>query len=271
MGQMNTSLLRYPGGKTRAITKILPLIPKETSTLFSPFFGGGAIEHAWARENPDSQIRGCDLFKPVAIFWQQVKKNPEKIAKLVETYYPLEKECFYTLQHTHMNEKNHEDIAAQFYVLNRASFSGVTLSGGMSPGHPRFNVSSIQRLAKFRMPNIEVENDNIFHWLPLQLDKFDPKTSFIYLDPPYMLANSNLYGNKGNTHKGFPHEELAILLKKLSNSGFKWILSYNETQDLRNLYRDFHIQAPAWSYGMSKSKASNEILISNDPMKIIAT
>lgn len=117
------------------------------------------------------------------------------------------------------------------------------------------------------MPNIEVENDNIFHWLPLQLDKFDPETSFIYLDPPYMLANSNLYGNKGNTHKGFPHEELAILLKKLSNSGFKWILSYNETQTLRNLYQDFHIQSPTWAYGMNKSKTSNEILISNEPIK----
>ena len=47
--------------------------------------------------------------------------------------------------------------AAVYYVLNRSSFSGATLSGGMSPQHPRFTFTSIERLRNYFNPNVSVE------------------------------------------------------------------------------------------------------------------
>lgn len=38
------SLLRYPGGKSRAVKIITQYIPKDIKVLCSPFFGGGSIE-----------------------------------------------------------------------------------------------------------------------------------------------------------------------------------------------------------------------------------
>ena len=90
------------------------------------------------------------------------------------------------------------------------------------------------------------------------------KNVFTYLDPPYLIKNS-LYGKKGNTHKNFDHEGLASLLYKRD----KWILSYNDSDDIRNLYKNYKIITPSWTYGMSNNKSSREVLILSKDLGIL--
>lgn len=45
---MTRSPLRYPGGRSRAVKHIIPLIPKRTKRIASPFLGGGSVELACA-------------------------------------------------------------------------------------------------------------------------------------------------------------------------------------------------------------------------------
>jgi DNA adenine methylase len=78
---MILSPLRYPGGKTRAVKHILPLIPKGLDELCSPFFGGGSIEIAYAKENPDCKVQGYDVFEPIVWFWKALLENPERLAE----------------------------------------------------------------------------------------------------------------------------------------------------------------------------------------------
>ena len=56
-----------------------------------------------------------------------------------------------------MHIRDKTERAAIFYVLNRSSFSGTTFSGGMSPGHPRFNAAAIERVKNFKASNIRIE------------------------------------------------------------------------------------------------------------------
>lgn len=244
------SILRYPGGKSRAVNTILSLIPQETKELCSPFFGGGSIEFACAING--IQVYGYDVFEPLAVFWQQVFQEPEKIADIVRKYHPLPKEKFIDLQKQLLNITDEQELAAAFYVLNRASFSGATLSGGSSPNHPRFNKASIQRLADFKAQNISVE------CLSFEQSIIKHPDAFLYLDPPYLI-NSYLYGNKGDTHKGFEHEKLRDILKTRKN----WILSYNNCPEILEWYKDYEIIYPSWSYGLGNSKESKEVLILN--------
>lgn len=248
------TLLRYPGGKSRAVKKICRFIPKNITRLCSPFFGGGAIELSCAETG--IEIVGYDSFGPLVNFWQCVVFDSNRLADIVEEYYPLEKEKFYELQRTQHKYTSKYERAAIFYVLNRASFSGSTLSGGMSPEHKRFTNSSIERLRKFNVKNIKIKQMDFTKSIPLH------KNDFLYLDPPYMIKN-NLYGIKGSTHKGFRHDLLVKLLKKKYN----WILSYNNCPEILDMYNDYSILYPEWIYGMPSSinKKSNEVLIfSND-------
>lgn len=242
------SLLRYPGGKTRAIDVITPYFPKDLKELCSPFFGGGSIELFMAAQGV--KVYGYDIFKPLVEFWQMVIRKPSELADAVNKHFPLAKDDFYKLQEAQHTLSTKLERAAAFYVLNRSSFSGSTLSGGMSPDHPRFNETSIERVRKFSNTNFSVERKDFVESLAAHKDTFK------YLDPPYLIKQK-LYGKDGSTHKDFDHDGLKDILLKQSN----WIMSYNDSEEIRKMYDGFKIIVPEWKYGMSKNKSSKEVLI----------
>lgn len=249
------SPLRYPGGKTRAVKHILKFIPESIDCMVSPFVGGGSIELALA--NNGIRVYGYDAFSPLVEFWQCLLQDADSLANRVSQYLPLPKDHFYKLQKTQGELPTKLERAAAFYVLNRASFSGSTLSGGMSPGHPRFTESSVDRLREFSNPHISVDRMD-FH------DSMAARSNiFAYLDPPYMISSS-LYGNGGDTHRGFDHEGLHTILKDRKS----WILSYNSCDSIRALYSDFRQALPSWTYGMGKDKTSKEVLIFSQDLEI---
>ncbi len=230
------------------------LIPPGISELMSPFFGGGSLELACTSRG--IRVHGYDIFLPLVSFWQQLLNDPEALATAVQDYFPLTRDRFYELQKLHKDELT--DLQGiLFFVLNRSSFSGTTLSGGCSEASvtERFTQSSIDRLRKFSQFDRQKLTVNSADFQE-SLDRH-PDT-FLYLDPPYLI-DSMLYGNRGSTHRGFDHEGLANRLRKRSG----WILSYNNCPEILELYQGYEIQYPTWSYGMSSDKASKEVLILN--------
>lgn len=231
--------------------RILPyILGANPDTLVSPFLGGASIELACASEG--IEVHGSDAFAPLVNFWQRAIDDAPRIAELANRYLPLPKDKFYSLQQDYDLLDDNWEQAAVFFVLNRSSFSGTTLSGGMSPGHPRFNEPAIKRLCSFSISGLSVT------CLDYREAMEEHPDDFLYFDPPY-ANGEKLYGNRGDMHNGFNHEDLADLLKKRDG----WILSYNDTPLIRNLYASYKIDTPSWTYGMSEDKRSKELLILN--------
>lgn len=245
------SPLRYPGGKSRAVNRILRYIPRGLDTLASPFLGGGSVELACAANGV--RVYGYDGFEPLVDFWQAALEDAPNLARLVYEYHPLTRTRFYALQKRYFDLTDRIERAAAFFTLNRSSYSGTTLSGGMSPGHPRFNESAIERLANFRQDNLTVERADFKESLSKHRDHF------LYLDPPY-ANGGKLYGKQGDMHEDFDHEGLADILRGRG----RWVLSYNDCERVRDLYPDNPFITPEWTYGMSTKKESNEVLILGD-------
>lgn len=248
-GLLVKSPLRYPGGKSRAVKYILDLIPQGIDTLASPFLGGGSIELAMASKR-GTRVYGYDIFKPLVTFWQALLKNPSKLSNAVKEHHPLSRTKFYALQNRFPNIKTNNEIATAFFVLNRSSYSGTTLSGGMSLEHPRFTQSAIDRLSAFNIDNFTVDKADFSKSIPKH------GNDFLYLDPPYANGGA-LYGNRGDCHVDFNHEKLANLLGNRDG----WLLSYNDCTKVRDLYKGHEIIIPEWTYGMSNDKASKEVLV----------
>jgi DNA adenine methylase len=256
------SLLRYPGGKTRALKHIIPYFPKNLTEMVSPFFGGGSIEIHYAAQGV--RVHGYEIFEPLVNFWNQVQEDPAKISYLLETlFHPCSKDMFLHYQKkqgwTHMDETHSmwkEFRACMYYALNRSSFSGATMSGGYSKeaASKRFTPSSIERLRNFQCPSLSVTLADFKE----SLSNHDPDT-FIYADPPYMVDKPVLYGDRGSAHRHFNHSSFAEEIKKKNN----WVLSYNPNPNILELYKDYEIVYPEWTYGMSSDKKSKEILILN--------
>ena len=259
---INISPLRYPGGKTRAC-KILHDIIVENydmnnfDTVVSPFFGGGSFEF-YLQNKYGKKLIVNDKFTPLYNFWKQVKTDKHILCEeLTKKINSISKEQFISYRNTIMElNENIFQQSVQYFVINRCSFSGSTLSGGFSQesSQKRFTISSINRIQMLDFSNIEIYNFDFYEFI----NNFSDDKSFIFLDPPYYLEKkSKLYGKNGDMHEKFNHQ----LLYELLQTKINWIITYNNCEFIRNLYKDYTIIDTNWSYGMNASKQSSEIII----------
>ena len=250
------SPLRYPGGKTRACKTLDEIINEkgfDTSVVISPFFGGGSFEFFLCNKY-GSKLIVNDKFKPLISFWKSVQtRKVELCSELRKLLNVVSKSIFSTMRDTIMEDTDDFIQGYKYFVINRCSFSGATLSGGFSTesSKKRFTESSIKRTEDLNLNDVEFHN--------LDFETFlKGKKGLIFLDPPYYLnENSNLYGKNGDMHENFNHEKLFQVLKKRKN----WIMTYNNCDYIRDLYKNYEIREVKWSYGMNASKESSEIVI----------
>ena len=268
--------LRYPGGKSRAVKTLMEFVPEDCGELCSPFLGGGSFELALSEKGV--RIHAYDGFKPIVWFWQALLKDPERLADVADSYRHLQTYTYkgQELQRRGLPKKDFEkfrasvrrslqnndpfsfEAAAKVYAINRSSFSGATFAGGFSEraSYARFTDRQLEELKKFKVNDFTVKHADF-------KDSLKRHDCYYYLDPPYFLSRmrNKLYGDEGDMHEFFPHLALFSELRKREN----WILSYNDCEEIRDLYRDYKIHKAAWTYGMNKSKKSSEIIITNLP------
>uniref|UniRef100_A0A6C0IU96 site-specific DNA-methyltransferase (adenine-specific) n=1 Tax=viral metagenome TaxID=1070528 RepID=A0A6C0IU96_9ZZZZ len=256
----NKSPLRYPGGKTRACKVLDSILVKyfnmdEIEILISPFIGGGSFEF-YLQNKYGIKIIANDKFTPLYSFWYCVKKHKKTIAKcLYSKIGSINKELFIDYRNRIMNETDIKKQAVMFFIINRCSFSGATLSGGFSKESSvsRFTTSSIDRIDKLDLSQLKIRNWDFTKFIK----KYDNrKKRLIFLDPPYyLMKKSKLYGVNGDLHEKFDHEKLAKILENKTG----W--TYNNCEYIQELYKKFVIIPVDWKYGMNKSKESSEIVI----------
>jgi DNA adenine methylase len=272
----NVSPLRYPGGKTRACKIIEKVIIEHLDitsfdTIISPFFGGGSFEF-YMQNKYGVMLIANDKHTPLYNFWKQVKIDKEALCEGLRAIatVSVSKEQFVGYRKTIMDlDADTLQQAIQYFVINRCSFSGSTLSGGFSEeaSRKRFTLSSIQKIEALDFTNIEIYNEDFYDFLthpyPHQhvASVASVATTLLFLDPPYYLERkSKLYGNNGDLHEGFDHLQLFNFLKDEKRN---WVLTYNNCAFIRDLYKDFTIIDVNWKYGMNTSKQSSEIIIIN--------
>jgi DNA adenine methylase len=280
----NVSPLRYPGGKTRAC-KILNTILEENNInlneytyLASPFFGGGSFEFFIGNKYPQLTILANDKFTPLFNFWEKVADQNERNTLCLELEKELgkvTKESFLEKRET-LTNSNMEytlDNAQDYFIINRCSFSGATLSGGFSKESSinRFNQSSIDRVKSLKLEKFKFSNINFIDFMYTIGIIEENKKYFVFLDPPYFLEKgSKLYGNSGDLHEDFNHEALWLLLISYTSLNIPWMLTYNDCPYIRDLYslestnhEKIKIKEVDWKYGMNKTKKSSEIVITS--------
>lgn len=263
---MIKSPLRYPGGKSRSVKIISALIP-EFDEFREPFLGGGSIFIYAKQRFPNKKFWINDLYFELFKFWEMTQKDVDALARKVYEWrnrFAVGKEL-----HKFLNENlagfNDLERAAAFFIYNRITFSGTSLSGGFSEGAftGRFTESSIQRLNDFA----KVINGSTITNLDYEkLVKREGENVFIYLDPPYYSATkSALYGKNGNMHKSFDHTKFAETMKTCRH---KWLITYDDNEYVRTLFSFAKIIPWDLTYGMrnvteNSDQKGKELFISN--------
>lgn len=279
MTQDVKGVLRYPGGKTKLLKKILPLIPKNFDEYREPFVGGGSVFIASKQQiNSHAFYWINDLNYELYCFWKQLRDNSNFLIKKIldiKNEYKDGQSLYYLLKKNEFKSKKELDDAVRFFVLNRITFSGLSDSGGYSQEsfEKRFTLSSIERLTSLSglIQDVEVTNTDYENLLFKEGDNV-----FIFLDPPYFNARkAKLYGKMGNLHTSFDHIKFANNMRKCK---YNWLITYDDSPEIRKMFSFANIYEWEAQYGVNhgyikkmnggKAKKGNELFISNYPLEV---
>ena len=80
--------LRYPGGKSRACTKMDQHLPdlREYTEFREPFLGGGSVALHISKKYPHLKINVNDLYEPLVNFWIQLQQFGTELSNQLRDY-----------------------------------------------------------------------------------------------------------------------------------------------------------------------------------------
>jgi site-specific DNA-adenine methylase len=232
--------LRYPGGKSRALANLFRFLPdlSQATEYREPFLGGGSVAIEIGKRYPNLDIWVNDLYAPLYNFWRELQENGvgmrDQLVQLKQRHpEPVSaKELFLDAKDILNNDQTSNlSRAVAFYVVNKCSFSGLTESSSFSrqASESNFSMRGIEKLPDY---SLMIKKWTITN-LRYQELFTDNKNIFTYLDPPYEIG-SNLYGKKGNMHKGFDHDGFAAICDRFIGPQ---LVSYNSTQLIRDRFK----------------------------------
>ena len=236
--------LRYPGGKSRACTKMDQYFPdlRDYVEFREPFLGGGSVAIHISKKYPHLKITVNDLYEPLVNFWLQLQESGKELEENIKNYKsthpePISARELFNESKKRVNDQKFDSLerASAFYIVNKCSFSGLTESSSFSQqaSISNFSMRGIEKLSGYSelITNWNITN-NTYEDL-IENDIHDD--IFMYLDPPYDIKD-NLYGKKGEMHKSFDHDKFA---ENCDQSNIDMLVSYNSNQLVKDRFKDW--------------------------------
>lgn len=285
MKKIVKSALRYPGGKSRLLKHIDPLIPQGYDEYRDLFVGGGSVALLMAHRNPDAQISINDLNVDLIAFYRCLKERFSELRSIltqIRALAPDGRALHAAFRSDRVDCSGCQEVSAifqqfgsapimkravRFFVMNRITFSGTTDSGGYSQQafDTRFTASSLDRLVPMAkaIEKMKISHNDYSSLLDLDFPE-NGKRVFLFMDPPYLTA-SNLYGNKGDLHHSFDHKLFANQVRACHHD---WLITYDDSPIIRDLFSWADITEWSPQYAMNNwhsgvSKKGCELFISN--------
>lgn len=237
------SPLRYAGGKTWAVGYVVENLPARVKRVVSPFFGGGSVEVALAKEL-GVEVLGFDVFEELVTYWRVQVASPEALYQELKKLKPDRETFFYVKErlkrHVLKLERLDDVTTAAYFFFNYNLSYGPSFLGWPSSTYLKqdFYERALTRVKNFRVSNVKVECESFEKVLPAF------KKEFLLLDPPYYLDEGNVFTgiypsrNDPVYHENFPHELLRDLLYA-HEGGF--LLFYNDAPTIRRWYAKFRL------------------------------
>ena len=216
--------LRYPGGKSRAVSKLFQFLPdlSQVKEYREPFIGGGSVAIEIGKRYPKMDIWVNDLYEPLYNFWCELRDNGREMRdQLVQLKYrycePASARVLFqqSKEYLNGNKGDQSDLAraVAFYVVNKCSFSGLTESSSFSKqaSESNFSMRGIDRLPEYSLMIKDWKITNLSYEELLT----DNRDVFTYLDPHMILEITSMDGKGLCTSPSIMMPSLAIVIALL--------------------------------------------------------
>lgn len=287
------SLISWVGGKKALRELIYQRFPKDYGRYIEVFGGGGWVlfgktpernevyndynnnlsnMFAVVRDQPLAFIQELgylpengrnifNLYREIISKQRIEDKYVEEEMKKVKVYFTeIQAEEIKTIMMKNRIENQDVQLAVAFFKLIRYSYGSGCRTFGCRAYDVRKAFSTVWDVSE-RLAQVTIENKD-FEELIIQYDRPD---AFFYCDPPY-------YETEGHYEVVFSKEDHIRLCRALRNIQGKFLLSYNDCEFIRELYKDFYIESCSRVNNMALrydcSSQFPEVLISNyNPME----
>lgn len=236
-------VIPYFGGKSRLAKTIIEMMP-EHGCYIEPFAGGASV--LFAKEPSKTEVLN-DLDVDLSTLYRVVKNHPEELYRQFK--FTLVSRTEFEREKI-VNPEGLTDIqrAARYLYLQKSSFGGLIVGqsfGTGTTGKPRFNLLTLENTleqAWQRLINVYIECRDFRKLIP----QYDRPHTFFFIDPPYW----KIPGYKTD----FVEQDFKDLAKILKNLKGKFLMTINDTPEVREIFSEFNVQEVELKYSVTKSK-----------------
>ncbi len=236
--------VRWAGGKTQLLPKLLEFAPKQFNCYYEPFVGSGALYYAL---QPSSAVLN-DTNSKLINAYIHVCNDVQSVISHLRTL-ERSKVCYYQ-QRELLNAEKIEQLdalsAARFIFLNKTCFNGLWREnakgyfnvpyGGDRKRSSHVNMlnlieCSIRLRCSTKFMNLDFEN----------AVSTAQEGDFVYFDPPYIPIKTSSFVDY--TSQGFDYKQhlrLRDVATKLKSRGVQVMISNSDTQLTRQIYAEFN-------------------------------
>ena len=157
-----------------------------------------------------------------------IKYHPEALQKELD-FMLVPREQFFDYRDKNLKGMTDIQRAARYFYIIKASFGGDKTSFGTNRRNIADATEYLMQVAE-RLKNVIIENEDFARLIKT----YDRQTALFYLDPPY-------FGTEKYYDAKFGEEQHIKLRNILGDIKGKFILSYNDCEYIRELYKDFEI------------------------------
>lgn len=264
------SPLRYPGGKASLAGFFADLIAGlsiDNVTYVEPYAGGAGAGIALLRSGHVERLVINDIDPAVHAFWSSITADSDRFVEWVDTV-PLTLDEWEAQRATYRDKTSKPfDLGCAFFYLNRTNRSGI-LNAGVIGGKAqtgkylidaRFNRETlIDRLTAIGKLAARIEVSDLDGRTVIQRYSKDP-SAFMYIDPPYVQAGSQLYLN---AFEGRDHQSLAKVILQVESA--HWLITYDVSPLVEKLYKDCFQAALDLNYSARYPGRAEELLIASE-------
>lgn len=250
--------LSYLGGKNRIARKIISLIPEHTCYI-EPFCGGAQV---FFHKSPSKVELLNDLNEDIFNFLRICQRHHEEFLRYLR-FCLVSRKWFELFEKTTPETLTDIERAARFFYLQKNCYGGLIVRRNFAASvqdGSNYNPEALPELLRKthgRLLNVQLE------CLPYDriLTKYDREFTFFYLDPPYW--------NRPYYKFNFKEDDYVQLAQRLRELKGKFLLSLNDTPEIRKIFSGFQIKNLKMTYSSQRKpgKVYRELLISNYPLR----
>lgn len=269
--------LKWAGGKTQLVDRLLQRSPIEFNVYHEPFLGSGALFFRLYREHKIRYAVLSDINPDLIDTFLAVRDCVHEVIEFL-SHYPHSKEFYYTIRGKDPGELSLPERAARMIYLNKTGYNGlyrVNKHGKFNVPFGRYKSPKYLDEENLRAVSEALKNVEILCTSFETVKERATPGDWVYFDPPYapLSQTSNFTSYHANGFGVTDQERLRDVCSILSKNKVYVMVSNSDTDTIWSLYNlpSFTIESVlakrAINCNGSKRGEITELVITNYRMR----